>query len=83
MTTSGTITYNQTRDQLIADALQLIGYLAAGETANANDVTFAAGILNKMVKAWIGQGIHLWTEEEGTIYLVPSTIYFTSRCRWC
>lgn len=70
LSTSGNITFNQTRDQLIADALQLIGYLAAGETANANDITFCAGMLNKMVKAWMGQGIHLWTEEEGTIYLV-------------
>ncbi len=70
MTTSGSYDYNQTRDQIISDALQLLNILAAGETATANDITFCANALNKMVKAWMGQGIHLWTEEEGTIYLV-------------
>jgi hypothetical protein len=70
MSTSGTITYNETRDQIIADALSLLGVVAAGETVQANDLTFCAAQLNKMVKAWMAQGIHLWTEEEGTLFLV-------------
>ncbi len=70
MATSGTTTFNETRDTLISNALQLLGYLAAGETANANDITFCASIMNQMMKAWQAQGIHLWTTEEGTLFLV-------------
>lgn len=70
MATSGTINYNETRDQIISDALQLLNVLASGETANADDITFCANALNKMIKAWMAQGIHLWTEEEGTVYFI-------------
>lgn len=77
MTTSGSYDYNETRDQIISDALQLLNVLAAGETATANDITFCANALNKMIKAWMGQGIHLWTEEEGTIYLVAGQTQYS------
>lgn len=70
MATSGTITFNQTVTQIITDALQLLGYLAAGETATTADYNFCLNIINKMVKAWEAQGIHLWTASEGTLYLV-------------
>lgn len=69
MTTSNSTDFNQTRDQIISDALSLIGVLAAGETATTADLSFCSNILNKMVKAWMGQGIHLFTEESGTIFL--------------
>ena len=62
--------FNETRDQISSDALQLIGYLAAGETAATNDLTFCANAVNKMIKAWMAQGIHLFTEEEGILYPV-------------
>lgn len=70
MATSGTYTFNETRDQIITNALSLIGAIGAGETVTANDTTLAASILNQMVKAWMAQGIHLWKQEEGTIYFV-------------
>lgn len=70
MTTSGTITYNETALQIITDALQLLSILAAGETVTTADTNFAMNQLNKMVKAWVAQGIHLWTEESGTLFLV-------------
>lgn len=70
MSTSGSSDFIQTRDQIISDALSLLAILAAGETAQPADLTFCSNILNKMVKAWMAQGIHLWTEESGTIFLV-------------
>lgn len=70
MTTSGSSDFTQTRDQIISDALSILAILSAGETATAADITFCSNILNKMVKAWMGQGIHLWTEESGTLFLV-------------
>lgn len=70
MAVSGVITYNETALQIVTNALALIGHLGAGETPTTNDLTFCMAALNRMIKAWEGQGIHLWTEEEGTIYLV-------------
>lgn len=66
------ITYNEDMLQIITDALELIGYLAAGETVAANDITFCSNILNKMLKAWEAQGIHLWTVSEGTLFFVQN-----------
>lgn len=76
MSTSGTTTFNETRDQLIGDALSLLGVLAAGESVQPNDLTFCSSALNKMVKAWMGQGIHLWTEESGTLFLIPNQVQY-------
>jgi hypothetical protein len=70
MTTSGTITFTETRDQIITNALTLLGAIAAGETATTADITNGAMFLNAMAKAWVAQGIHLWTEESGTLFLV-------------
>lgn len=69
MATSGSINYNQTRDEIISDALQLIGVLGEGETASANAITFCSSFLNKMIKMWHAQGIHCFTETEGTLFL--------------
>ena len=70
MTISGTSTFTETRDQIISDTLQLIGVLAAGETVSSADLAFCASALNKMVKSLVAQGIHLWTTETGTIFLI-------------
>lgn len=70
MATSGSTDFTETRDQIITNSLTLLGVVGAGETVQPNDITFCASMLNSMVKGWMSQGIHLWTEEEGTLYLV-------------
>jgi hypothetical protein len=70
MTTSGTFNFTETRDQIITNALSLLGVVAAGEPVNTNDITLCASLLNQMVKGWMAQGVHLWTEEEGTLFLI-------------
>lgn len=77
MTFSGTTSFTETRDQLITNALNLLGVVAAGETVTPNDLSYCASALNAMVKAWMAQGIHLWTEEEGTIYFVNGQASYT------
>ena len=69
MATSNSTNFTQSRDQIISDALQLIGRLGEGETATSNALSFGSNILNKLVKHLEAQGIHLWTESEGTIFL--------------
>ncbi len=72
-----TTSFTETRDQISSDALQLLGYLAAGETAAANDLTFCANAVNKMIKAWMAQGIHLFNEEDGVLYPVVGQAVYT------
>lgn len=70
MTTSGSINYVQNRNQIITDALSLIGVVSAGGTATASDITFCSDQLNKMVKGWQALGINLWKECEAVLFLV-------------
>ena len=69
MATSGSFNYNLTRNEIIKDALMLIGVVGAEETVAAADNALADRLLNSMVKAWQGQGIHLWTKEEAVLFL--------------
>ncbi|WP_213775117.1 hypothetical protein [Bradyrhizobium sp. dw_78] len=71
MTTSGSTDFNYNRDQIIRASLRKIGAIAAGETPGAQMVQDAADALNIMAKEWDAQGIHLWTETEGTLFLQP------------
>lgn len=63
-----TATFTETRDQIITNALTLLGVVAANETVQSADLTYCASSLNAMVKSWVSMGIHLWTEEEGTLF---------------
>jgi len=77
MAVSSSSDFTQTRDQLIADSLSLIGVLRPGNTANSNDVSICSNILNKMIKHWEMIGIHIWTEVEGTMFLTDGTNKYT------
>ena len=77
MATSGSINFNVTRNDIITHALQVIGRLGAGETANSNDVTFCSTALNLIVKSWQAHGLHLWSRTEATIYLTKGTASYS------
>lgn len=70
MTTSGTITFNRTRDQLIKAALRKCGIYAEGETPTAQQISDAAEDLNMMVKYWKSMGINLWCYQEIAVFPV-------------
>ncbi len=74
---SNSTNFNQTRDQIITDALTSIGVLRPGGTAQTSDINFCSNWLNKIVKSWEGQGIHLWKEAEGTLFLLPNISTYT------
>lgn len=77
MTTSGTSVFEQTRDQLILDAFQLIGVYGLGRTVSAADSLVARNALNKMLKAWQTQGLHLWTKTEAVLYFTQYVNKYT------
>lgn len=73
MATSASVDYNNTRNEIIKDALVLIGVIGAEETIHEADQALADRFLNRMVKAWDAQGIHLWTYNEATLFLADNT----------
>ena len=69
MATSGTYTYATTRNEIIEDALSLLEVYSVGLPIEAQDLVTATRFLNKMVKAWQMQGLHLWKRQEGYLFL--------------
>ena len=69
MATSGSVDYNRTAEQVIRDALELLQVISPYETLEGNDYSTCLVTLNLMIKAWQAQGLHLWTEQEGVLFL--------------
>lgn len=72
MATSGSSNFTTTRDEIIRHALMHMGILGANETASSEQTTDMAHMLNAMVKAWQGRGMHIWSVVEGTLFPQPS-----------
>lgn len=77
MATSGSTNYSQTRNEIISDALQLLGVYGLGRQISSEDVAFCSNMLNKMVKAWENRGLHLFTKTEGVLFVTDSTGQYT------
>lgn len=70
--------WTQTAQELINDAFQLAGiYGIEGSTVSTADNNFALNLLNKMVKSWSTQGLHLWEKEEALLFLQPSVASYS------
>lgn len=77
MSTSGSINYNRTRDQIIDITLKVLGVLGEGETASSNAVSDMSILLNLMIKGWQAQGINLWREDEAVVFFADGTNTYT------
>lgn len=73
MATSGSSNYSQNVDEVIDNALQLLGISGMGVTVADEDINFCYSILNNMIKAWSSMGLHLWAKSEGILYLTQYT----------
>lgn len=71
MALSGVSTFNNTAYDIIIAALRKLGIIGQGEVPTAQMVNDAAGDLNRLVKGWQAQGYHLWTIQEGILFLNP------------
>lgn len=69
MPSSGSANFTINRDDIIMEAMEICGVIAAGETIQAVDLQSAARKLNMMIKAWMAHGLHLWAMEEATLFL--------------
>ncbi len=72
MASSGSVDFDLTRNEIINDALIHCGATEAGESPAAADTSFAARQLNRMVKSWQADGLHLWTIRETYLFTVLS-----------
>lgn len=77
MATSGSVDFTVTRNEIINDAFYHTGVLGEGETLSGADMDFGIRQLNKMIKAWGGQGFHLWTLTEREIMLTVDQKTYT------
>lgn len=77
MATSGSVDYNLNRDEIIREALDLLGVSGISQSISDDDLQSCHRSLNNMVKAWQAQGIHLWTEQEATLFLDTTSQSYT------
>ena len=70
MALSGTTSFTLTRDEIILAAARTTGYIALGETLEAEDLANRSQALNIMVKGWAKPGQPLWVTQEVLVPLV-------------
>lgn len=70
MAIAGTITYRNTRDQIIEAALRKLGAVDPenATVATAIQITNGAETLNQLVKFWEAKGLQLWERKYGVIF---------------
>lgn len=69
MTTSNDTTFTSTGNQIITDAYSHIRVKQNGQNITAPDRAFAENLLNGLLKSWQRDGLHLWKETEGAVFL--------------
>ena len=69
MTTSGTYRHTVDFNDIAEEALDIMQVAADGESLTADQQKRCRKTMNFMLKAWEGHGIHLWTFEEGSLFL--------------
>lgn len=72
MASSNSVNYDETRGEIIPDALVLVGAIEAGESPSAADSAYAARQLNRMVKSWMVNGPQLWKRREAYLFTEKS-----------
>jgi len=69
MATSGSIDFVATRDNIITEALELLGVIGEGDSPSANQLTSSARTLNMMVKHFQTKGLNLFALQRMYVFL--------------
>lgn len=69
MATSGSVDFQLSAETIIEKAFSKIGVKVAEQALQASEIQDGLDELNIMLKAWQGQGLHLWSKEEGVLFL--------------
>lgn len=70
MSTSGTYNFSLNMTKIITRAFQMINVNDPNKAVSADDYSFAADLLNMMLKHWEVKYVHLWKRKQG--YLFPA-----------
>lgn len=74
MATSGSTTWELTRNQIISSALRKLTVLAKGQTADADDLSNGTEALNAVLaRMMVKHGMPLWARKEYTFNLTSNT----------
>lgn len=76
MPTSGSINYSTSTQEIITEALELLGVLGEGEAYNTNQYESARRTLNSMVKMWQADHLNLFAVQEGYLFLEAGRPYY-------
>lgn len=63
MSTSGTSSFTETRDQIIQNVLEICKAISIGSTPDTVKVNMVSNAMNTLAKYWLSEGIRLWTME--------------------
>lgn len=77
MATSGSTDFRSTGNNIIEDALRSLNIIREDEALDAGDSSFALRTLNRMIKGWQAQDVHLWTKKTATVFLQKSQAEYT------
>src|SRR3972149_4867792 len=77
MSTSGSVNFAVTRDQIITAAANEIGILGEGVTPSANMVSDFSLRLNSWTKSLMAQGAKLWAMKLATLFLAEGTASYS------
>lgn len=77
MATSGSVDFNATRNDIITEALELLGVLGEGESPNADQITSSARTLNMMIKSWQNRCKGLHVMQDLYVFLDGTSQFFT------
>ena len=69
MATSGSITFTVTTNDIITEALELLGVLGEGETPTADQLSSSQRTLNMMTKTWQAEGLNLFAVQRNYLFL--------------
>lgn len=69
MATSGTVSFSLTAIDVINKAFGKIGVKIAEQALQPDEEQDGIDTLNLMIKSWAAQGLHLWSKDEGILFL--------------
>jgi hypothetical protein len=69
--------FSPQRDAIIRRALRQCNAIESGETPGAQEISDANEALNAYIAELQATGLHLWTEEEGVVFLQPNQIRYS------
>lgn len=77
MATSGEYVLDLTLNDIVEAAVEELQVSGDGETLDADMLKRGRNRINRLLKSWEAQGLHLWTIKTGTLFLQPGQAQYS------